>query len=71
MKDAGTNFLDYQIYTAAGRTVIWDTTNAPASQTSASKNTPLSFTTFGRVPQGQDAAVAVSYTDTVTATVNF
>jgi len=71
MKDAGTNYLNYQIYTTVGRTVIWDTTNTPASQTSASKNTPLSFTTYGTVPQGQDAAVAVSYNDTVTATVNF
>jgi spore coat protein U-like protein len=56
MKDtgAGTNFLTYEVYTDAAHTIVWNAVN----------------TAYGRVPNGQDAAV-MSYQDTLVATVTF
>lgn len=73
MAGPSANFLNYQIYTDSLRTSIWTTTTT-VSATSTSKNTFLGGGTglpaFGRIPAGQDI-VAGSYTDSVTATVNY
>ena len=67
----GTNFMNYEVYKNAGRTVIWNAANTN-SAVSTSKSTALSggFTAYGRVPAGQDLPLATFY-DTLQATVNF
>jgi len=64
----GTDFLVYDLYTTAGRTTVWDTTNR-VSYTAASKAS-TSLTIYGRVPSNQDVS-AGSYTDTVVAQAEF
>jgi spore coat protein U-like protein len=71
MSNGGGSFLSYEIYQESGRTTVWTNSGAglltpPVAPSKATR----SFPTYGRVPAGQDAA-AGSYTDTVTATVNF
>src|ERR1700736_3071277 len=72
MKDtgAGTNFLTYEIYTDAAHTIVWNAVNTVSLGPSVLKNTALTATAYGRVPNGQDAAV-MSYQDTLVATVTF
>ena len=65
------NYLNYDLYTASGRTTVWnDTTNTvlygPASNASA-----FTETVYGRIPAAQVNAVADSYADTVTVTVTY
>ena len=69
MSDGASHTLQYEIYTTSGRTTVWNTTNSVSysSTTMATVNLPV----YGRIPGGQDAFVAVSYSDSVTATVNF
>jgi len=63
-----TEFLAYELYTTAGRTTVWNTTNTvPYTATSKA---PTTLTVYGRVPSGQDVATG-SYTDTVVATITF
>ena len=64
----GTDFLAYDLYTTAGRTTVWDTTNR-VSYTAGSKAS-TSLTIYGRVPSNQDVS-AGSYTDTVVAQAEF
>lgn len=65
----GSDLLAYQLYTSAARTTVWDSTNVVsyASASMAASALPV----YGRIPGGQDAAVNASYSDSVTATVNF
>ena len=67
----GTNFMNYEVYKNAGRTVIWNAVNTN-SAVSTSKSTALNggFTAYGRVPAGQDLPVGAFF-DTLQATVNF
>lgn len=64
----GTNFMNYQLYTSAARTTIWDTTNTVSYVATSSSSTPI--TVYGRVPQAQDVA-AGSYSDTVVITATY
>jgi spore coat protein U-like protein len=68
----GTVTLPYHIYTTSGGTTEWGNTTAqePATQTSATVNTALVFTTYGNLPAGADVT-AGAYTDTVTASLTF
>jgi spore coat protein U-like protein len=65
------DFLNYQLYTDAGRSIIWNAVNTD-SGTSTSKLTPINggFTVYGRIFAGQDVR-AGSFTDTVLVTVNY
>ncbi len=63
-----TELLNYELYTAAARLVVWNTTNT-VSYTSTGK-AASTLTVYGRVPSGQDVAVG-SYTDSVVATITF
>ena len=64
----GGGYLSYDLYTDATHGTVWNTTNtvsyAPLSMAASN------LTVYGQIPGGQDATVA-SYTDSVTATVNF
>jgi spore coat protein U-like protein len=68
---SGTNYLSYELYTSAAMTTAWGTTNGTNTVTySPTSMAATSFTVYGKIPGGQDAAAA-SYSDSVTATVNF
>jgi len=68
---AGGNKLDYEIYQETGRTTVWGTSGAGLlTPAAAPDKSPRAFTTYGRIPAGQDVPSG-SYSDTVTATVNF
>ncbi len=70
MTDGSGNLLNYQIYTTAARTAIWNTTNTVSfvASTSAATTIPL----YGRKPAGQSGGAGTGgYTDTVTITATF
>ncbi|MDQ6802609.1 MAG: spore coat U domain-containing protein [Acidobacteriota bacterium] len=76
MQDVGAagNFLTYEIYSDAGRTTVWNAANTVTLGPSASKNTALTATAYGRITAGQDAqagAAGLNYQDTIVATVTF
>lgn len=69
----GSEALDYNLYRDAARTSIWgDGTGGTQvysdPRTPRNQNVPL--TVYGRIPAGQDVSVG-TYTNTVTATINF
>ncbi len=71
MADGSGNFLSYEIYQNAARNVFWGNSGADLfAPPVAPSKAPRTFSTFGRIPAAQDVP-AGSYTDTVTATVNF
>jgi spore coat protein U-like protein len=71
----GTDVLNYELFSDAGRTTVWGSGNpsggglgfAPGP---AVNKTSRVFPIHGRIPAAQDSAVG-NYTDTVQATVNF
>jgi spore coat protein U domain-containing protein, fimbrial subunit CupE1/2/3/6 len=65
------DFLTYELYRDAARSVVWNTTNT-YSGTSTSKLTPINggFVAYGRTFAGQDVRIG-SYSDTVLVTVNY
>ena len=69
LKDAGTNFLNYTLYSDTGRTTVWgDTGGTGVPHTGDGTLTAL--TVYGQIPGGQNAAAA-NYSDTVVATITF
>lgn len=66
---ATANYLGYDIYQPGGGTTSW-TTAAPYVPTAPTSKAARTFTMNGAAIAGQDVTVG-SYTDTVTATVNF
>jgi spore coat protein U-like protein len=79
MAAGGGNFLTYELYRDATYSSgqIWSSTNRK-SAVSTGKDNPLivtgesgGFTIFGQVPGGQVNAASGSYSDTITATVNY
>ena len=71
MAGTATEFLTYELYKDTARATRWgNTTETALDIPAAPSQAPRNFSVYGRVPQAQSAAVG-SYTDTVTATVNF
>lgn len=70
MKDAGTNYMGYELYSNAGRTTVWGTGASGLTIVGAPNITPRVYTVYGRVAAGQDVAVG-NYTDTVVASINY
>ena len=68
LTDTGTNYVNYGIYQDAARTVVWGTAADALSTTGTGVLQP--FTAYGRIPASQNVP-AGSYTDTLSATVNF
>jgi len=65
--------MNYNLYTNAARTTIWgDGTGGTAVhfQGNPPNNSNVNVTIFGRIPAGQDVR-AGSFTDTISATINF
>ena len=65
---SGSNYLSYELYTTSAMTTVWNSTNTVAYSPTSMAATTL--TVYGSVPGGQDLPVS-SYSDSVTATVNF
>jgi spore coat protein U-like protein len=69
----GAEALNYNLYRNAARTNIWgDGTGGTVRYNNANppNNSNVNLTVYGRVPAGQDVS-AGSYTDTISATINF
>lgn len=62
------NYLNYQIYSDSGHSSVW--TTAISESVTGGITTPTNLTVYGSAPGGQDVSVD-SYSDTVTATVNY
>jgi spore coat protein U-like protein len=71
MKDtgAGTNFLSYSLWSNTLRTVIWGNTETTGVDHTGD-GTATDITVYGKIPGGQNKP-ALSYSDTVLATVTF
>jgi len=71
MLSGAANFLNYEVYKDAARSVVWNSVNTD-SGTSASKTTAINggFIAYGRIPSGQDVTMG-SYNDTLLVTVNY
>ena len=63
----GSEFVEYEIYQDAARSVVWDTTSTLAA---TGTGDPQTFTVYGRVPP-QTTPSADTYVDTVTITVTY
>ena len=69
----GTNFLNYALYTNAGRTTVWGdgAGGATATISGTGNGVAQASTIYGRVPSGQTSLPAGDYLDTVTVTVTY
>lgn len=72
---SGANFLNYNMYTDTGRTIVWGDGTASTQTISDSylillTPTTRHYTVYGRVPGSQNKP-AGTYTDTVTVTVTY
>jgi spore coat protein U-like protein len=69
LKDGGTDFLTYSLYSDTGRTTVWgDTAGTGLAHTGTGTLTAL--TVYGAVDAGQNVP-AGNYSDTVVATITF
>jgi spore coat protein U-like protein len=70
---SGIDQLNYEIYKATDHSAVWGNSGtALLSPVAAPSTAPRTYTTFGRIPGAQITVPAgATYTDTVTATVNF
>jgi spore coat protein U-like protein len=71
---SGANVLTYNLFTDAARTSIWgDGTGSTTfyQKSPPPNNTMVNVTVYGRIPAAQDVGASPSYTDSVTATINF
>lgn len=71
MKDAGTNYLSYQLYSDTLRTSVWGETAATNDVTGIGTGLGVPILVYGRIPSGQQATQTGSYTDTINVTLNF
>ena len=68
---SGTNRIRYDLYQDTLHAVTWgDVLTATDMDYTSTGMAAQTFNIYGRMPAGQDA-VTGSYTDTVTATINF
>lgn len=70
MKDAGTNTLNYALYSNAGYTTNWGATIGTDTVAGTGTGLNVTHTVYGRVAASQYVAPGV-YTDTVAITVNY
>lgn len=69
MSNGAGDYLSYELYTSSSYLTVWSTTNTVALPTPSSMAS-TTLTVYGRIPALQNVSVG-SYTDSVTATVNF
>jgi spore coat protein U-like protein len=67
---SGSERLSYGLYSDAARSIVWGNTAGSGVAHTATDTNPVTVDIYGRVPVGQGSLVG-SYSDTVTATINF
>jgi spore coat protein U-like protein len=69
---AGSNLLNYSLYTDTGRTTIWgDGSTGNSIIAGTGSGTAQAVTIYGRIGAGQTSAPAGAYSDTVSVTVTY
>lgn len=71
--NTGVNYLSYELYTVDPNPApgaAWGNTQPTGKSYVPATKAATAITVFGRVPKGQDAAIG-SYSDTITATINY
>ncbi len=69
---AGSESLSFEMYSDPGRSIIFPDTNAAGISGSASSNGIEIITNiYGRIPAGQDVTAGKTFTQTLTATVDY
>ena len=71
MKDAGTNNLNYQLFSNSGRTANWGETVETDTVEGTGNGVEQSLTVYARIPSGQATVPPGSYSDTVTVKVTY
>ena len=71
MKDAGTNYLSYQMCSDTGRTTVWGDTAGTNDVTGLGTGLGVPVVVYGRIPAGQQETATGSYSDTVNVTVTY
>jgi spore coat protein U-like protein len=66
----GANSLNYNLYTNAGRTLVWGDGSGGSVTLSGLGNGKTTLNVFGQIPPGQNAKVGF-YSDNIVVTVNF
>ena len=66
----GANLLNYNLYTNAGRTIVWGDGSGGSVTLSGLGNGKTTLNVFGQIFPGQNAKVGF-YTDNIVVTVNF
>ena len=71
LTDGSSNYLTYELYQDSSRSTVWGNSGSGLfTPAAAPSKASRAFTAYGRVAGNQDVP-AGTYTDTVTATVNF
>jgi spore coat protein U-like protein len=69
---AGSDLLNYNIYTSAARTTVWgDGTASTGTIGGTGSGSAQSITVYGRIAGGQTGVPVGSYADTVAVTVSY
>ena len=69
---ATANYVDYELYNNAGRTVIWPVTAGSAPYQFTANGSAQNYTVYGQIPvQTTPPASATAYTDVVAITVTY
>ena len=69
---AGSNLLNYTLYTDSNRTSVWgDGSSGNSTLSGTGSGTAQNVSVYGRIAAGQTSAPAGSYSDTVSVTVTY
>lgn len=71
IRTAGTELLNYGLFTDAARAVNWSDTGAGNTVAGSGNALPQPLTVYGRIPANQLTATAGVYQDLVTVTVTY
>lgn len=69
---SGAESLNFELYSDAGRASVFPSTNAAGiSGSSTSNGVEIITNMYGRIPAGQDVTAGVTFTQTLTVTVDY
>lgn len=67
---SGGDYLNYELYTASGRTIRWDDIGGTTVVSGDGTGLPQTLTVYGRIPANQNPPTGV-YTDTINVTLSY
>lgn len=70
-EDAGSDELNYNLYTDASRTTLWGDGSTGQTVTGTGTGTAVQETVYGRISGGQNDKSVGSYSDVITVTVDY